>query len=103
MSEENPRKYVTVSAESTMDANEFHEEYVSNGYRLHTQNVVSNTVDGVPYKEIILTYSLQEDSKYDDIEKYMKVNITDEEQTIPEGWSVIHHTSKELILVKKHE
>jgi len=103
MSEENPRKYVTVIADSVSDANEYHLEYTEKGYRLHTQNAVSYTVDGVPYREIILTYSLQEDSKYDDIEKYMKVNITDEEQTIPEGWQVIHHTSKELILVKKHE
>ena len=47
--------------------------------------------------------SLREDNKYDNIEKYKKLEITYEEQTIPAGWQVIHHTSKELIVVKKYE
>ena len=51
-------KYVTVIADTSSDANEYHVEYTEKGYRLHTQNAVSNTVDGVPYREIILTYSL---------------------------------------------
>ena len=94
-------KYVTVSAESTYDANEFHEEYVVKGYRLHSQNVVANTVDGVPYREIILTYSLQEDSKYENITNLKDVDPSDVDTYIAKGWTVTESWSKIVRMVKR--
>jgi len=49
------------------------------------------------------TLGLRESSKYDDIDKYRSFPITGEEQTLPDGWLIIHHTSKELIGVTKHD
>lgn len=47
--------------------------------------------------------SLREENKYDNIDKYRSFPITSEEQTMPDGWQVLHHTSKELIGVTKKQ
>jgi len=94
-------KYVTVITESTYDANEYHLEYTEKGYRLHTQNVVSNTADGVPYREIILTYSLQEDSKYENITNLKDVDPSEVDNYIAKGWTVTESWSKIVRMVKR--
>ena len=45
---------------------------------------------------------LRVEGKYDDIEKYRLFPITQQEQTLPDGWQIIHHTSKELVGVTKN-
>ena len=94
-------KYVTVLAYCVSDANEYHEEYTEKGYRLHTQNVVSNTVDGVPYTEIVLTYSLQEDSKYENITNLRDVDPSEVDNYIAKGWTVTESWSKIVRMVKR--
>ena len=91
MSEEKPLKYIIV------DRIDLANDLVEKGYKLHTA-IHRGSADGVIWISYIM--SLSEPSKYDDIEKYMKIPIEYEEQVIPEGWRVLHHTSKELIIVK---
>jgi len=86
-------KYKTTGKLSVV--NELYEK----GYRLHTVlPVISEYGNTWGYQYIL---SLSEPSKYDDVTKFKKINITFEEQEVPEGWEIIHHTSKEMILVKK--
>ena len=49
--------------------------------------------------------SLKEDGKYDDMEAFKKVPITNEWTLLEQGVEAIHHTSKEMILkrVKTNE
>ena len=94
-------KYVTVIADTSSDANEYHVEYTEKGYRLHTQNAVPYTVDGVPYREIILTYSLQEDSKYENITNLKDVDPSDVDTYIAKGWTVTESWSKIVRMVKR--
>ena len=70
------------------------------GYKLHTFFAAPVEHDMVQECYVM---SLQDQSKYDDIDKYRSFPITGEEQTLPEGWTIIHHTSKELIGVTKHD
>jgi len=94
-------KYIKVA--SLEKANELSEEYSLRTPIVYTyQRMVEGVVGGVQ-TDVEYLMSLREESKYDNIEKHKKVQITFDEQPIPEGWEVIHHTSKELILVKRGE
>lgn len=94
MSLEKP-KYVKVT--TIYAANEIADEY-----SLRTPIVYTHTDEkGQVNTDVEYLMSLREPNKYDDIEKYMRIPITSEEQTLPEGWEVIHHTSKELVIVKR--
>ena len=81
--------------------NELYEE----GYRLHTVATETFQEDNTARMITRPFYlmSLQEPNKYENIDKYKSFQITREEQTLPEGWQILHHTSKELIGVTKHE
>ena len=76
--------------------NELYEE----GYRVHS--VTPQISEYGHTNGHIYLMSLQEPNKYDNIDKYKSFQITREEQTLPEGWTILHHTSKELIGVTKH-
>jgi len=92
-------KYIKVS--SLKDANE-----LSDLYTLREAIVYTYTPDNSPgytVTDVEYLMSLREDSKYDNIEKYRSFPITGEEQTLPDGWIIIHHTSKELIGVTKKQ
>lgn len=91
MSEDKPLKYIGVNDIQLANA------LVENGYKLHSA-VPRSDRDGNQWITYIM--SLSDPSKYDDIDRFKKIPIESEEQTIPEGWRVIHHTSKELIIVK---
>lgn len=98
MSEENKPKYIRVF--DLEKANLKYEE----GYKIHSPIVTEYRIgDGNPQTQISYLMGLSEPSKYDDIEKYRRFPITEQEQTLPKGWCVLHHTSKELIGVKKTE
>ena len=93
-----PLKYVrTYSIEG---CNKRYEE----GYRVHSviTTLRQEDVSGRFMTDISYLMSFQEQNKYDDIDKFKKLIITEQEQTVPQGWRVIHHTSKELIAVKDH-
>ena len=95
---EEREKYLWV--ESLQEANELAEEYSIKDVVVQHYTYPGN---GAITSEVSFIMSRREAGKYDDIEKYRKVPITEEEQTVPEGWEVIHHTSKELILVKRRK
>ena len=96
MSEETslPKYAVT---ESVYDANELYDV----GYRLHTVIPLSSE-DGCTWGMYYIM-SLREPTKYDNIDLFKKIEITYDEKKVPDGWRTIHHTSKELIVVKDHE
>jgi len=99
MSENEKPKYIRVF--NLEKANEKYDE----GYRVHTPivTITQEDVSARVVSDISYLMSLSEPTKYDDIEKYKKLPITEQEGTVPENWRVIHHTSKELIVVKDHE
>ena len=103
MNEETPRKYVTVTASSIYNANEFHIDYVAKGYRLHSQNVIANSVDGVPYKEIINTYSLKDSGKYDDITELVDAPPAEVNDYLAQGYVILETYSKYVRMVKRDE
>jgi len=89
------KKYLWVT--TLEEANRLAEEY-------SIKEVVVKYIGGVGnyyYPETHYLLSRRETGKYDDIERFKRVPISEEEQTVPEGWGVLHHTSKELILVKR--
>jgi len=80
-------------------------ELYAEGYS-HKETVVeieSDDATGRIVSKVSYVVSLQEPNKYENIDKYKSFQITREEQTLPEGWQILHHTSKELIGVTKHE
>jgi len=99
LTEETLPKYIKVT--SLKDANEKSELYSLREPIVYTyQRMIEGVVGGIQ-TDVEYLMSLREEGKYDNIEKYKRFPITDEEQTLPEGWTVIHHTSKELVGVKK--
>lgn len=90
---EQPKKYLILYSITEVN------EAVEQGYRLHT--VFQQPP--VPTRGLSATFimSLQEPSKYDNVEKFMKVPITTYEQDVPDGWTIIHHTAKEMVLIEK--
>jgi len=92
-------KYVKVS--NLVEANKLVEE----GYSLRCPIVYTyhSSTTGRIETDVEYLMSLREDGKYDNVEKFRKVPITAEEQGVPDGWEIIHHTSKEMILVKRRE
>ena len=109
MSEEKPKYFVIKVLLETLKSGAFFQtqidDAVTDGYRVHTftSQYEESECQGIGYTRYIALMSLSEPTKYDDIEKYKKLPITEQEGTIPRGWKVIHHTSKEFIIVKKHE
>ena len=92
-----PLKYVrTHSIEAC------NKRYREEGYKVHSVIVNHDQIgDQNPRSNISYLMSLQEPSKYDDVAIFKKLPITFDETLVPDGWKIIHHTSKEMILVKK--
>ena len=75
----------------------------ADGYKVHSVIVTHDQIgDQNPRSNISYLMSLQESGKYDDVTLFKKLPITFDETPVPDGWKIIHHTSKEMILVKKH-
>jgi len=91
-------KYIKVT--TLQRANELSDDYTLRETVIYSY---SDDMSGRIKTDVEYLLSLREESKYDDIEKYRSFPITGEEQTLPEGWQVIHHTSKELIGVTKQK
>ena len=89
-------KYIKVT--TLQRANELSDDYTLRETVIYSY---SDDMSGRIKTDVEYLLSLREESKYDDIEKYRSFPITGEEQTLPEGWQVIHHTSKELIAITK--
>ena len=86
---------------SLQKANELSEEYSLRTPIVYTyQRMVDGVVGGIQ-TDVEYLMGLREESKYDNVERFVKVPILEEEQEVPYGWSMIHHTSKEVVLVKK--
>lgn len=92
-------KYIKVK--SLKEANDNAELYSLREPIVYTyQREINGKVGGIQ-TDVEYLMSLREESKYDNAEKFKKVDITYEEQDVPSGWEMIHHTSKEVILLKK--
>lgn len=89
-------KYIKVT--SLKEANALSEDYTLREAIVYTY---ADDFSGRIKTDVEYLMSLREENKYDNIEKYRSFLITGEEQTLPEGWQIIHHTSKELIGVTK--
>lgn len=97
MSQEEYPKYIKVK--NLKEANE-----KADLYSLREPIVYQYSIDGVNGAfgtDVEYLMSLREETKYDNVEKFKKVEITTEEQEVPPGWGMIHHTSKEVVLVYK--
>lgn len=80
-------------------------ELYKDGYRLHTVAVETYQEDRTArtVSKPVYMMSLQEPSKYLGVRWVMRMNLTHEKQEIPDGWKIIHHTAKEMVLVEKGE
>jgi len=90
-------KYIKVA--SLQDANEKAELYSLRESIVYTY---AEDQTGRIKTDVEYLMSLREESKYDNVEKFKKVDLAYEEQEVSEGWIMIHHTSKEVVLVKKN-
>ena len=96
MTEVNQEKYILV-----YDIPRVNELYTQ-GYTLKFHTVHTWTDDhsrSIMSKDQYLM-SLSMPSKYDDIVAFKKAPITEDWQDVPDGVKIIHHTSKEMVLVK---
>jgi len=93
-----PLKYIRV-----FDIEQANKHYREEGYTIKEPLITIRQEDmsGRIVTDISYLMSLQEPSKYDDVTMFKKLSITFDETQVPEGWTIIHHTSKEMILVKK--
>lgn len=91
---ETVKKYLVRSGTNTGELEDKINEYAETHY-------VSQLTTG--NGTLIAVLSQRSDGKYDDIKAFKSIPITSEEQVMPEGWEVIHHTSKEFIVVNRSE
>lgn len=90
-------KYIKVT--SLQKANEMSEEY-----SLREPIVYQHTKDGAPghiFTDVEYLMSLREDAKYENVEAFKRMPITDDWTLVPDGVQIIHHTSKEMIVTRK--
>lgn len=90
----NEKKYLVRTASTTQDLDNAINEVADEYYLAHL----------IEKQDILVAVlSQRSEGKYDDITSFKKAPILEQEQTVPDGWEIIHHTSKEMILVKRNE
>jgi len=88
------KKYLVRTASTTQDLDNAINEVADEYYLAHL----------IEKQDILVAVlSQRSEGKYDDITSFKKAPILEQEQTVPDGWEIIHHTSKEMILVKRNE
>ena len=88
------KKYLVRTASTTQDLDNAINEVADEYYLAHL----------IEKQDILVAVlSQRSEGKYDDITSFKKAPILEQEQTVPDGWDIIHHTSKEMILVKRNE
>lgn len=90
----NEKKYLVRSVSTPLELDEAINEYADEYYLAHL----------IEKQDILVAVlSQRSEGKYDDITSFKKAPILEQEQAVPEDWEIIHHTSKEMILVKRSE
>ena len=88
------KKYLVRTASTTQDLDNAINEVADEYYLAHL----------IEKQDILVAVlSQRSEGKYDDITSFKKAPILEQEQPVPDGWDIIHHTSKEMILVKRNE
>ena len=89
-------KYIKVT--TLQRANELSDDYTLRETVIYSY---SDDMSGRIKTDVEYLLSLREESKYDNVEAFKRMPITDDWTDVPEGVEIIHHTSKEMIVTKK--
>ena len=98
-------KYIILTNDNRAEIKNEMNRLNGDGYRCAHFQVLDEFYDGTATPHHKVNYyalmSYVDPSKYADIEAFCKVPINDRWQTVQEGVDIIHHTSKEFILVRR--
>ena len=98
-----PLKYRVLTSYTRNGIEELINRFEAEGYKLHTINVTSGTVDGSPYNDFMAVMSLSNAGKYDDIESLYDVKPEDVNDFFKDGYEILETYAKVVRMVKRSE